>query len=199
MSEWAARGPACRRGTDDAESWPPERPPVGMDPPAAPEPPVGTDPPATEPPVGTDQPVGTAPAVALDPTVLGRRGHEGDEPLADRRAGTLLIGAIIAVFLAGAALTPIVGPSRGGPMAGGRVLSVAYDNGVGWSAPNGSGVMRLPNLGTLADEGLIAAPDCRYLATSTGRVVAVSDNSLIDSGVRARFRGQLVGDGLRRR
>ena len=50
--------------------------------------------------------------------------------------------------------------------------------------------MRLPNLGTLADEGLIVAPDGRYLATSTGRVVAVSNNLLVDSGVRARFPGQ---------
>jgi hypothetical protein len=77
--------------------------------------------------------------------------------------------------------------ASGTPHGGGagRVLSVDFNGIVVTSDPEGTQQMWLSPFGVFQDQGLVVAQDNRFLATSTGRLIAVHHNTLAATRVAA--------------
>jgi hypothetical protein len=160
VSEFAARCPGCRRSTDDAEYLNPDADPVT----------AGQSTPVSSRATGSDREPG--------------KGSHRLARLPRKRAGLAM-----AALAAGAVLALIVGllvgsgPSR--PAAAGRVVSVDFNGIVVTSDPEGAHRMWLSPFGIFQNQGLVAAEDDRFLATSTGRLIAVDHDTLALTKVAA--------------
>ncbi len=100
------------------------------------------------------------------------------------RRGGLAAAIAVAVVLASiAGIRVASGPPQGA--GAGRVLSVDFNGIVVTSDPEGTQRMWLSPLGIFQDQGLVVAQDNRFLATSTGRLIAVHRNTVAPTGVAA--------------
>jgi hypothetical protein len=160
VSEFAARCPACHHATGDAEVLTPE-----------------TDSPGS----GIREALSRSAAAGQAAILVNRK------PGGRRRVPRLGLAAvaIAALAVAGSVVgVRVASGAQPGP-GGGRIVSVDFDGIVVLSDSDGQHRTWLSRLGIFQNQGMIAAPDNRFLVTSSGRLISVQHDGLAPTDVSA--------------